>query len=207
MEGLTLEQQWNRLVVASGAEVSASQSHFSDLCQAYEEPHRYYHTLDHIAQMLNWLDEAGVDDSAALWATWYHDYVYNPGKKDNEARSGVHASIVLSDMGVEASVVERVVRIIEATKDHKVDGVIDQHLHSVLDADMSILGVPETQYEQYCSAVRSEFKSIPNFLYKRGRKSFLKSVLKQENIYSSDWFFERFEVQARNNIEMELARL
>jgi len=206
MESFTLEQRWNRLVAASGAEISAAQSHFSNLCQAYTEPQRHYHTLDHITQMLNWLDEAGVDDVAALWAAWYHDWVYNPGKKDNEARSGVQASAVLSEIGVEASIIGRVVRIIEATKDHKVDGAADQVLHFVLDADMAILGVPEQQYEQYCSAVRSEFKSVPNFLYKRGRKKFLQSVLKQEKIYSTDWFFERFEAQARINVELELSK-
>lgn len=207
MESLDLQKQWNNLVVASGIEIGSTRVYFNDLCQAYGEPHRHYHTLDHINQMLHWLNEAGVDDTAALWATWYHDYVYSPGKKDNESRSGVKAGEVLLELGVHSSVVDRVVIMIEATRDHKTMGLVDNNLHFVLDADMAILGVEEQRYEQYREAVRKEFKSVPCFLYKRGRNSFLESVLNQEKIFVSSWFQERFEVRARENIKMELSIL
>ena len=97
-------------------------------------------------------------------AAWYHDYVYNPGKKNNEARSGVKAGEVLTMLGIEPSISNRVVKMIEATKDHKVEGVIDSNLNLLLDADMAILGVEEQLYEEYWLAVRKEFKSVPGFL-------------------------------------------
>ncbi len=207
MECLDLQVEWNSLATASGIEIGLAEHHFDTLCKAYSEPHRHYHTLDHISQMLLWLSDAGVKDSAVLWAAWYHDYVYNPGKKDNEALSATQADLTLSELGVDSSIVTRVVQMIEATKDHKVEGRVDHSVGLLLDADMAILGVPEYDYEQYCLAVRAEHKSIPGFLYRRGRKNFLESVLEQEKIYYSHWFYERFERRARINIEIELSRL
>lgn len=207
MESLDLQKQWNNLVVASGIEIGAARGHFNDLCQAYGEPHRHYHTLDHINQMLHWLNQAGVVDTAALWAAWYHDYVYNPGKKDNEGKSAVRAGTVLSELGVGADVVVRVAQMIEATKSHKVNGIVDSSIDLLLDADMAILGVTEHSYDQYCQAVRKEFKSVPGFLYRRGRKAFLGSVLDQRRIYTSEWFYDRFEERARINLSVELQGL
>lgn len=66
-ENMNLQRERNKLVVASGLEAGLAQGYFDDLCQAYSESHRHYHTLDHLHQMLQWINEAGVDDTEALW--------------------------------------------------------------------------------------------------------------------------------------------
>lgn len=58
---------------------------WSVLCQRYTEPHRHYHTLNHVHAMLGALD--GIAGSIGLdfgrldlieMAIWFHDIVYDP---------------------------------------------------------------------------------------------------------------------------------
>ena len=67
-----------------------------ELAAAYAEPHRAYHTAAHIAEVLRWYDwvadEAGWHEPAAVYlAAVFHDAVYDPLAKDNEARSAALA--------------------------------------------------------------------------------------------------------------------
>jgi predicted metal-dependent HD superfamily phosphohydrolase len=203
-----LEHQWCNLLVDTGlVESAVSQRCFVELCNAYRETHRHYHTLAHISQMLRLLSDAQVVDPVARWATWYHDVIYSPGKQENEKLSADIAEARLISLGVEHSLAERVARIILATRHHQASADAIDTLKYVLDADMAILGVSDQHYQQYCEVVHREFKLVPTFLYKRGRKKFLKSVLQQERIYSMPWFYHQFEQQARKNMERELTRL
>lgn len=58
------------------------------LIKAYTEPHRHYHTLDHITHMINtavsWRCEMTEE---LLYAIWFHDVIYVPFEKDNEEKS------------------------------------------------------------------------------------------------------------------------
>lgn len=65
---------------------------------AYTQKHRAYHNLRHIQELLDLLERAEhlVENKALLlWAIWYHDVVYQPQRKDNEAQS---ADWALRDM-------------------------------------------------------------------------------------------------------------
>ncbi len=54
----------------------------------YDEPHRSYHTLDHVLHMLDALNSVAEQlkypDQDRL-VVWYHDYVWNPKSEDNES--------------------------------------------------------------------------------------------------------------------------
>ena len=58
-----------------------------DVLGMYDEPHRYYHTLDHILKMWNsMMDHRWESDQLGL-AIVFHDIIYDPKRKDNEWRS------------------------------------------------------------------------------------------------------------------------
>lgn len=58
------------------------------LTRAYLEPHRFYHSLEHInfmfAKAKEWKWELTEE---LIYAIWFHDAIYQPGAKDNEEKS------------------------------------------------------------------------------------------------------------------------
>lgn len=173
------------------------------LLAAYAEPQRKYHNIDHIAAMLRLLQEAGITDPAAYWATLYHDAVYLPGARNNEKLSAVMAKSAMTLLYIEPNISALAVRIILATKKHVLSECpITQ---AVLDADMAIMGADVATYQQYRIAIRGEFSRVPAVLFKIGRVNFLDKLLKLPQIFGNDWFYEKFENSARLNIAGELA--
>ncbi len=207
IDTINLKPRWDALIAASMVDSAQAASEFNAITEAYTQQHRHYHTLAHIAQMLVWLSEAGIGDVASLWAVWYHDYIYKPGRNDNEARSAVQAKKALHRLCVTPSVISQVVDMINATKSHNIQAPPNAPVCAVLDADMGILGVETVAYRNYCRAVRAEYRLIPEIVYRRGRRGFLRELLSRPAIYKHPWFVERFECQAQQNIRHELAGL
>lgn len=205
-ETRALRLNWNTLMITSGLSNDTGATYFEQLCAAYNEPHRFYHDLNHIASMLGLLEASGFDTPLAQWAVWYHDVIYKPGSTKNEKRSAELAELIMRSLNVDEDLIRNTVQTILETKNHQTKSTKKDVL-AVLDADMSILGMDEEIYLNYRESVRKEFSHIPNFLYRRGRKKFIKSILKQPYIYHLDWFRARLEKQARKNMTNELKLL
>ena len=201
-----LQRRWEQLLEASRVPHPLGSRAFAEVCRAYQQSHRHYHTLAHLEHMLGLLADSGTTAPEALWATWYHDYVYRPGRSSNEQRSAVIARQALSAMGVADYVAEHTARIILATRSHQCSQP-DVILQAVLDADMAILGSEPQQYRDYCDNVRREFSLTPRMLFDRGRRRFIESVLAQPRIFTTEWFGTRFETAARANLRSELQQL
>ncbi|KAF4526084.1 hypothetical protein B566_EDAN007577 [Ephemera danica] len=75
------------------------------------------------------------------------------------------------------------------------------------DLDMAALAVPAEEYAQLIQEVRKEYHFLSDDAYKSLRKKILQSFLLIPNIFSTDAFRERFESQARSNIESEVAAM
>jgi predicted metal-dependent HD superfamily phosphohydrolase len=201
--GTVLQRHWDQLLSASQIPAALGEPVLAELNRAYQEPQRHYHTLQHLEHMLGLLHASGNVPPAAQWATWYHDYVYQPGRSDNEQRSADQARVTLTQLQVPQAVISHTEQIILATRSHTSAGT-DAVLHGVLDADMAILGSPPDRYREYCEQVRREFALTPELLFRHGRRHFLEQVLAQERIFATDWFWQRFEAQARENLASEL---
>jgi predicted metal-dependent HD superfamily phosphohydrolase len=201
-----LQQRWQELLQASRVTEARGAPAFAELCAAYQQAQRHYHTLAHLEHMLDLVHESGNARAEALWATWYHDVIYRPGRNDNEKRSAELAGARMASLGVSPECIDRARQIILATRSHTFAG-IDPILQGVLDADMAILGAPPERYREYCEQVRREFGWTPGPLFERGRRHFIEAVLAQERVFATDWFFQRFEAQARTNLAAELERL
>jgi predicted metal-dependent HD superfamily phosphohydrolase len=55
--------------------------------------------------------------------------------------------------------------------------------------------------------VREEYAWVPDFLFRRKRTAILKEFLARPRIFSSALFHDRYERQARSNIERSLGQL
>jgi predicted metal-dependent HD superfamily phosphohydrolase len=200
-----LAQRWASLVRACGVGPPRAAPHLDALLSAYREPYRAYHGLEHLAHVFAELDAVPLWDPAVEWATWYHDAVYRPRRRDNERRSAALSRATLEQLGLER-LASRVVQLIEATATHAA-GTDDTAAQLFLDADMAIVGADSATYERYALGIRRERRGIPAFMFARGRRAFLRDVLARPSIFMTDHFRRRYERRARENLQAELAQL
>jgi predicted metal-dependent HD superfamily phosphohydrolase len=202
---------WDQLGLRQGWHGPAAAAHIAALLRAYGEPHRHYHTLDHIGALLMLLDrhiESGNDRDALSLAILYHDVVYEPARQDNEAASAAYAARHLAELGFPTDRAAKVNRCILATR-HGQDAtaVDDADMALLLDLDLSTLAAPGHAYRSYAQAVRQEYIHVPDALYRAGRKRVLESFLTRESIYLTDRLRVLWERSARANLAAEIATL
>ena len=178
-----------------------------EIQRAYSEPHRHYHTLEHLAHALSLFDGARqrlLEVDAAELAVWLHDFVYDPRARDNEARSATHAARILDDGGVPSRVADRVTALIMATR--HVGPPEDHDAGYVVDADLSILGGTPGEFDRYERQVRLEYAFRTEAEWRQGRARILRAFLDRPRIFLTSEF-DRFESPARANLERSLRQL
>ena len=206
-----LQQQWWNLLRPSGAEPSAIYSAFDALATRHSEPHRHYHTLEHIAEMLRLiprLTPAGADPFPTALAVWFHDAVYDPEAGDNEVRSAELATDVLTRLAVPVEAVVFAAELIRST-DHRNHVADDSRVEFAIlhDADLAILGSAPARYDRYAADIRREYVWVPQDDYRIGRSRVLRTFLDRSRIYFTPLLFEEGEAFARENLTRELASL
>lgn len=168
---------------------------------AYAEPARHYHTLQHLGECLDLFEHvahlAARPGEAAL-ALWFHDAIYIPLAKDNEARSADWAGEALRAAGASANVIERVAALIMATAHHEAPADSDARL--VIDIDLAILGSAPVRFAEYEQQIRSEYAAVPADLYAEKRREVLAGFLAWPVIYMTPELHARLEEQARSNL-------
>ncbi len=100
---------------------------------------------------------------------------------------------------------QSVANLIIATK-HSAT-LTDSDVQLLIDIDLSILGQSEERFDEYERQVRKEYEWVPEDQFVAGRSAILKSFLDRSNIYSTQFFRNKYEMQARTNIARSLARL
>lgn len=177
----------------------------TEIVQQYSKSNRHYHNLAHLDSLYEKL--LAVADKINDWqiiifSIAYHDIVYNTLKQDNEEKSAKLAEDRLTKIGLPAAKIKACCSQILATKGHSIS--TDSDTNYFTDADLSILGTSEANYNQYKIAIRKEYKFYPDLLYNPGRKKVLEHFLSMSRIYKTDYFFERCEDAARANLQKEL---
>ncbi len=201
-----LKQQWIAMSGQWGASVDARLKVFGMLVAAYTTADRHYHGIGHVQHMLALADEmqAAIENQQAFYfAIWFHDVVQLPGK-DSEGLSAKRAHKELTALELPVALISRVGELILATKHHEASKEDDAALF--LDIDLSILAASRSQYRAYANGCRKEY-SIPNFVYRHGRKKFLRSLMRRAFIFNTQLFQASKEKIARGNIEWELMEL
>lgn len=181
---------------------------FQVLSGRYAEPHRYYHTAQHIVECLAEFDPVrhlAVHPVAVELALWFHDAVYETRASDNEERSAELADQCLTDAASTSDLRLAVRDLILATKTHEASRHADAPL--LVDIDLSILGQTETRFWEYERQIRQEYEWVPDDLFASRRAEILERFLARGRIYTTHWFFQSHEKQARYNLEASLRRL
>jgi predicted metal-dependent HD superfamily phosphohydrolase len=175
----------------------------------YSQPHREYHNLMHIENVLLRIEEIEppVEHELALaLAAWFHDAVYQPGKDDNEDRSAYVAYDALEQVGASPDLIAEVVRLVRLTAHHDPDD--DDAAGAVLcDADLAILASAPDRYREYAAAIRQEYGHVPEVDFRTGRAAVLRRLLDRPTIYRTAYGREHWEDAARVNMAAELAAL
>lgn len=181
---------------------------YNRLRHRYAEPHRAYHTFEHIKACLNHLDRNWTSAKEPILielALWYHDTIYDPRAPDNEDRSAQLAVQELASLGVLNNDLARIKRLIEVTKHPSEPEDEDEAL--LLDIDLAILGAPEQHYDRYEADVRKEYSWVPWSLYCQGRGKLLISFLEQPALFRTVHFAASHEEQARANLRRAISTL
>jgi len=170
----------------------------------YADRSRHYHTMAHIENLIKELLPVKVSFKnwyVAVFALVYHDIVYKATKTNNEEKSAELAAHRLKGIGVPSELIMRCRDFIMATKRHE---PVDDEIDLFTDADLSILGSAADSYRLYTEQVRREYSIYPDLLYKPGRKKVLLNFLGMEHIYKTAYFRDKYEEQAKRNVESEL---
>lgn len=195
---------WQRCLL-DGARDQSAAIH-QRLLDGYREPGRFYHTLDHIEHCIATFDDCRslVDDPDALeLAIWFHDVIYEPGKPDNEARSA-QLYLQLSD-GVHDDATRGLVdRLIMATL-HLGCSLPDREAAYMVDIDLSSFGLPWDEFLRDSENLRREATHLDDAQYHDKAKAFHQSLRARARFYYTDFFADRYEARAHQNIERYLA--
>lgn len=226
-------EAWQTLCHSLQIPDEVAQAWWKRVDRHYSEPQRYYHTMAHIAHMLNTQHahrSLVTKPATCQLATFFHDIIYDPKSGTNEEDSAklfqVFAKEALSAItanqdgaktattipktftSVDGEVVDprEVYHYIICTKSHTPPPEADVNLRLFLDFDMAILGTPWEEYAQYAAHIRNEYIHFPQYDYCRGRAAVLEKFL-QSPVFASKPFVSKYEYQARKNIKREVACL
>lgn len=183
-------------------------NYWQEIEKSYSQKSRKYHNIAHLENMIleleNVKDEIS-DFDALLFSVFYHDIVYKATSKDNEEKSAEIAKKRLEKINISNERITKIYNQILATKSHKISD--DSDTNFLLDADLAILGKDWQDYENYVRQIREEYSIYPDFLYNPGRKKVLTHFLEFDEIFKTDYFKEKYEKIARENIKREISIL
>ncbi len=190
-----------------------SRKEIGTLLAAYSEHWRTYHNLYHIYRMVKSAEthfKSECDDDewrALLTMILYHDAVYKVGDagKDNERASADMMADLIGTMDVTLWFELCAWAGIYATKTHNLDGVPEQYqkiVAMIIDLDLEGIGLTDEGFTQNTEAIWLEFQPIMiREKFDRGREEWARSFLSRPHIFHTELFREKYELQARRNLE------
>lgn len=128
----------------------------------YNEPHRFYHNLNHIIDLLEKAKNRGCLSHDLFLAILFHDIIYDPHRTDNEERSADLFYSLIPNEFIKHAILE--------TKDH----VPSTRLSSLLcDLDMSGLYSDFDTFMTNTNNIAKEYQYLDWSVYQENRIKFL----------------------------------
>jgi predicted metal-dependent HD superfamily phosphohydrolase len=188
---------WRRnLLEAAGDE---AESVWRGLVAHYAEPHRHYHDSRHLAHCIRQFDRVAdrlTEPDQVETALWFHDVIIEPGRSDNEQRSADYFRNA-ADAVLPPDFIRPVADLILFTTHRTTPADIDHRF--ICDIDLSSFGSPWDLFMANSVAIEAEFPG-PRDEYVRREIRFLETLLRRPRIFLSDFFHDRCEERARDNI-------
>ena len=195
---------WSKVVAMLGNPAGMDTA-LNNLLSRYNEPHRAYHNLTHIVAMLDELELVNSTSPALALAIWFHDAIYKTKATDNEEQSAKLAQKEIRKVGLSATLGKQVSDLILLTK-HTVTPT-DQLAALLVDLDLMILGKTQREFDAYETGIRKEYDWVSQADFCAGRSKILQSFLNRPSIYSTKYFWDKYENTARKNLERSIMKL
>lgn len=182
-----------------------------ELIERYLKPHRHFHNIEHIANMIRRsivYDLEEKDSISLKYAIYYHDYVYDPMSDTNEKDSSLAFITDLMNNKIEnydcinsMDLGAIVMLMIQDTYNHIPTTRLSKYL---IDLDLWELADID-KFDHNRKLVRKEYTFIDNETFNLARINWINSMLKKKQIYYTDYCIDNhFENEARNNLNLEL---
>lgn len=174
----------------------------NELRRRYDEPHRAYHDAAHVG--LLWLRHLmhGGDpaDRGLALAILFHDAVYDPLSRSNEAESAaLVAKLVPGDTAwVQAAIL--------ATADHLAYAGQDCRVLRLLDLDLTPLAETPEAFARNTALLRREYAAVAEPAWRAGRRQVLAHFLAAGRLFRTR-LASIYEAPARANLAAEVSAL
>ena len=151
-----------------------------DILLKWNEPHRHYHNLTHLSDMLSKIEDMFVENidgfkyESYILAAFFHDVVYDPKSIKNEENSVKYFQEVSENL--HKDLVESVSNLIMTTKSREIPIDDFYKVFWLIDNDVLINSNLE-QLIEYENKIFKEFQFVSYDVYKSKRISFLKNEL------------------------------
>ncbi len=179
----------------------------------YNTPGRYYHTWHHHIEdcMRQWNEVLNttmrltdIEMLAVEQAIMWHDVIYFAGSPDNEINSAI---AYLTETGDHPVLRREVYRLIMLTKSHVVE-----HPHAdlagsiMVSIDLASIGYAPSVFNTNTDLLRLEASHLTDEEWGASCSKFFASLLMRDTIYPYAPFRERYEQQARENLQSGIRR-
>ena len=178
------------------------------LLSSWSDPRRRYHDIDHLRDILGYVDvlaDDADDADAVRLAAWYHDAVFE-ARPDDEELSACRAETELAGLDADAAFVAEVARLVRMTAAHNPEPG-DHNAEVLSDADLASLAIDGERYRRNSADIRLEFAHVDEHLFRAGRAAIIAALLAGPSLYRTRVGRQRWEDAARANLKAELDAL
>lgn len=172
------------------------------LAEAYSEPERKFHTMNHLRECFKFYDSLPYlpgKTARTEMALWFHDTIYKMVPTGNEEASAKWAKYFLMDAGVFEGLATQIADLIIATK-HGAEPVSPEG-KLLADVDLWILAATPERFKEYDEVqIRAEYAKVPDEVFYPTRARIMGRLAEKEHIYYAPEIRSQLEDRARANL-------
>ena len=157
------------------------QADINDLLERWQEPHRFYHNISHLDDLLQQITtnfaECIINErqkEELMLTALFHDIIYDPTCQDNEEQSAQFFLDMCTDTNSQS--IKDIHAAILDTKKHSDSTPLATIFNKY---DMSIVEQDFPQLLIWEHGIYNEYKMFGNIIYKTGRLKFLEAAVKK----------------------------
>lgn len=137
-----------------------------DVVKRYDETHRFYHTFEHLQDVVSYLEKSNSLNDELFLAAVYHDAVYDPKSNTNEEDSANLFKVDAAMASIASDKVASVIQLILDTKHHTASSELSKQF---IDADLNIFNESNERLLQYEKQIFKEYQFVDYKTYKENR--------------------------------------